>query len=175
MTRQEAIDVLTEDYPDAWYEEDLREAFDMAIEALKADVPGTNDGDMISRKAAIEALKEAFNPSITNFVKAKIAIDKLPSAQPEIIRCKDCKYWQDQEEEVVEVPICARPENKYEKFPFVMLLEDGEDRYKCEHHEDGSLKWTYLECDKCGRKTLAYCYEYQATELWNEGKTEEEQ
>ncbi len=54
-------------------------------------------------------------------------------------------------------------------------LEEGEDRYKCEHHEDGSLKWTYLECDKCGRKTAAYCYEYQATELWNEGKTEDEQ
>ena len=44
------------------------------------NVPNT---DLISRKAAIEALKEAFNPSITNFVKAKIAIDKLPSAQPE--------------------------------------------------------------------------------------------
>jgi len=43
-------------------------------------------------------------------------------AQPEIIRCKDCKYWQDQEEGVVEVPICARPENKYEKFPLVMLI-----------------------------------------------------
>ena len=92
-----------------------------AVESLP-DVPDTNDGDMISRKAVIEALKEALNPSITNFVKAKIAIDKLPSAQPEIIRCRDCKYWQDQEEEVVEVPICARPENKYEKFPFVMLI-----------------------------------------------------
>ena len=52
------------------------------VESLP-DVPDTNDGDMISRKAAIEALKEAFNPSITNFVKAKIAIDKLPSAQQE--------------------------------------------------------------------------------------------
>lgn len=40
--------------------------------------------DVISRKAAIDALKEAFNPSITNFVKAKIAIDKLPSAQPQL-------------------------------------------------------------------------------------------
>ena len=42
--------------------------------------------DLISRQAAIDALKEAFNPSITNFVKAKRAIDNLPSAQPEPIR-----------------------------------------------------------------------------------------
>lgn len=39
--------------------------------------------DTISRAAAIEALKEAFNPSITNFVKAKLAIENLPSAQLE--------------------------------------------------------------------------------------------
>lgn len=49
---------------------------------------------------------------------------------------------------------------------------EGEDRYRNEHHEDGSLKWTWLECDGCGRKTLAYCYEYQATDLWNKGKAE---
>ena len=48
--------------------------------------------DLISRQAAIDALKEAFNPSITNFVKAKIAIDNLPSAQP-VIRCKECEQW----------------------------------------------------------------------------------
>ena len=59
-----------------------------AVESLPY-VPGTNDGDMISRKAAIEALKEAFNPSITNFVKAKIAIDKLPSTQSEILACEE--------------------------------------------------------------------------------------
>jgi hypothetical protein len=53
--------------------------------------------------------------------------------------------------------------------------EEGEDRYKCEHHEDGSLKWSYLECDTCGRKTEAYCYEYQSTELWNKGKAMEQE
>ena len=55
----------------------------------------THSCDCISRQAAIDALKEAFNPSITNFVKAKIAIDKLPSAQPEIIHCRDCKHWRE--------------------------------------------------------------------------------
>lgn len=49
---------------------------------------------------------------------------------------------------------------------------DGESRYKNEHHEDGSLKWTWLECDGCGRATRAYCYEYQATDYWNKGEAE---
>lgn len=40
--------------------------------------------NLISRAAAIDALKEAFNPSITNFVKAKMAIDNLPPAQSEV-------------------------------------------------------------------------------------------
>ena len=39
--------------------------------------------DTISRAEAIDALKEAFNPSITNFVKANHVIENLPSAQPE--------------------------------------------------------------------------------------------
>lgn len=44
----------------------------------------------------------------------------------EVIRCKNCKFWQDQEEGVIEVPICARPENKYEKLPFrFMIGKDG--------------------------------------------------
>lgn len=58
--------------------------------------------------------------SIDRYIKA------LPSAQPEIIRCKDCKYWQDQEDGVVEVPICARPENKFDKHPMIMIIgKDG--------------------------------------------------
>ena len=48
--------------------------------------------------------------------------------------------------------------------------EPGEDVYENEHHEDGTLKWSYLECEKCGRRTSAYCYEYQSTEQWNNGK-----
>ena len=51
-------------------------------------------------------------------------------------------------------------------------VDEGESRYKNEHHEDGSLKWTWLECDSCGRATEAYCYEYQATDNWNKGKAE---
>ena len=61
-------------------------------------------------------------------------------------------------------PVCKKtPVRKQLHFK----LDKEEDRYKCEHHEDGSLKWTYLECPKCKMNTNAYCYEYQATQLWN--------
>ena len=67
--------------------------------------------DLISRQAAIEALEkvaelfpwrvpgnrdtydrynEAWNDAIE---RAEIEIEELPSAQPEIIRCKDCKWY----------------------------------------------------------------------------------
>ena len=59
--------------------------------------------DLISRQAAIEALAK-FVPyaicdesteSYTNgLTDAYNLILQLPSAQPEIIRCKDCKHWQ---------------------------------------------------------------------------------
>ena len=45
--------------------------------------------DLISRQAAIEALYhvDEYNG------RSVEAIRKLPPAQPEIIRCKDCKHW----------------------------------------------------------------------------------
>lgn len=67
--------------------------------------------DLISRQAAIDALEkvaelfpwrvpgnrdtydrynEAWNDAIG---RAEIEIEELPSAQPEIIRCRDCKWF----------------------------------------------------------------------------------
>ena len=45
--------------------------------------------DLISRQAAIDALEDA----TFDFEACKIVLEQLPSAQPEIIRCKDCKWW----------------------------------------------------------------------------------
>lgn len=57
--------------------------------------------------------------------------------QPEVIHCRDCKFWQDQEEGIIEVPICTRPENNYEKYPFVMLISgDGFCSYAERKSED---------------------------------------
>jgi len=99
MTAKEAIETLRANYPDACYEQ-LREAVDAAIEALKARDTAR---DTISRQAAIDALEkvaelfpwrvpgnrdtydrynEAWNDAIG---RAEIEIEELPSAQPELI------------------------------------------------------------------------------------------
>ena len=63
MTKEEAIETLKANYPDTCYEQ-LREAVDAAIEALKAqDVPDTNVGnnnDTIYRQTAIDARRYTF-------------------------------------------------------------------------------------------------------------------
>ena len=60
--------------------------------------------DLISRQAAIDAIKKHRQDVfvmmddcgfLSGLAKAMEIISKLPSAQPEIIRCKDCK-WKDE-------------------------------------------------------------------------------
>ena len=52
-----------------------------------------NSSDYISRQEAIDALREELKKSPTTAIRAMSAIKILPSAQPEIIRCKDCKHY----------------------------------------------------------------------------------
>ena len=52
--------------------------------------------DLIDRQAAIDAVNTIFavTPTQKDVVMDCIeAIVAVPSAQPEIIRCKECKYW----------------------------------------------------------------------------------
>ena len=60
--------------------------------------------DLISRHSAIEAIEQMQMPIMrsefpeeqfvfTGMSEALQAIKELPSAQPEIIRCKDCRWW----------------------------------------------------------------------------------
>ena len=68
--------------------------------------------DLISRQAAIDALRDArhrffvadeaggmgtvkWSEDVIYFAAAERVLSELPSAQPEIIRCKDCKHWFD--------------------------------------------------------------------------------
>ena len=44
--------------------------------------------DYISRQAAIEAINRAVTKEA-----ARRSVEGLPSVQPEIIRCKDCRWW----------------------------------------------------------------------------------
>lgn len=108
MTREEAIETLKANYPDACYGQ-LREAVGMAIEALKAQIDkDTNvpSNDTISRQAAIELIDAVFpvDPMKSEYAQgiacgaalAKTYIEQLPSAQPEPNYdewCTDCKEY----------------------------------------------------------------------------------
>ena len=58
--------------------------------------------DVISRQAAINAVKifleQTDAPEVYPGLIPALArvINNVPSAQPEIIQCKDCKYWNDE-------------------------------------------------------------------------------
>ena len=49
--------------------------------------------DLISRQAAIDELDKGAWGVEWDKTLAKAMIESLPSAQPEIIYCKDCKHW----------------------------------------------------------------------------------
>lgn len=77
-------------------------SLEYAIEALKKIPPAqptqNNDSnalkalDCIYRQAAIEAIGEIHSLDY-NAQAIKARIEQLPSAQPEIVRCKDCRRW----------------------------------------------------------------------------------
>ena len=48
--------------------------------------------DLISRAVAIDDLHTKDPSMIWDTADVEVWVDALPSAQPEIIRCKDCKY-----------------------------------------------------------------------------------
>ena len=49
--------------------------------------------DLISRQAAID-LWEKYHPTIAvDAMQYDAELRQLPSAQPELIRCKDCRWW----------------------------------------------------------------------------------
>lgn len=103
MSNQEAIALLRnlEDSLDAYCElnEEGKTAFRMAIEALScSEIP--NSSDTIYRQAAIDAIDKIFpaDPMRNDYTQgitcgaalAEEYIKQLPSAQQEIIYCKDC-------------------------------------------------------------------------------------
>ena len=53
--------------------------------------------DLISRQAAIDALDKRFDSipmeQTTEILLLRKDLRNLPSAQPELIRCKDCKHY----------------------------------------------------------------------------------
>lgn len=81
---------------DSLSESKLIGALDLAIEALGKDtnVPST---DTISRQDVIELVKNSYYnlaESMEDTWAMVADVERLPSAQPELIRCEDC-YWHD--------------------------------------------------------------------------------
>ena len=62
------------------------------------NVPDTNVGDLINREymKSLGATCIASRSKDGNMFPI-VSIDELPSVQPEVIRCKDCKWWDKQE------------------------------------------------------------------------------
>lgn len=84
MTNEETIKTLEANYPDACYEQ-LREAVDTAISALKAQQAA---GDTISRCELFNRLA-----NVQTLADAYAVIQGMPASQQEIIRCKECAHW----------------------------------------------------------------------------------
>jgi DNA-directed RNA polymerase subunit RPC12/RpoP len=101
MTAKEAIETLRANYPDACFEQ-LREAVDAAIEALKDAQPetheehtGTHACDCISRQAVFDLIEEMYYPeeeccgsdwrdgSNDTLDRISCKLTSLPSVQPE--------------------------------------------------------------------------------------------
>ena len=111
MTNEEAIDILRNA---AWLgtdadREQIENAVEMAINALTAQ-PETHEErtethacDCISRQAAINVIAKWMleyggygeEHGINALKQAAEEIKALPFAQPEIVRCKDCKWFHD--------------------------------------------------------------------------------
>ena len=59
--------------------------------------------DLISRQAAIDAINHIcpvdteYDCALLDRVDVRCVLSDLPSAQPEIIRCKDCEYGEQDE------------------------------------------------------------------------------
>ena len=51
-----------------------------------------SSADCISRKAAIDAVNAHYHDEYFNFYTVTEILKQLPSAQPEIIHCRECKY-----------------------------------------------------------------------------------
>lgn len=80
------------------YSEEVEEALNMAIEALEQEetlqnLTKPNKSDLISRQVAIDALNTGWWGVEWDKALATAMLKDLPSAQPEITRCKDCEHW----------------------------------------------------------------------------------
>ena len=114
ISRQAAIDAMNDlpkyfdktdtlclDYADvmAVLSEHLPAAQPKSEERTAESAQNVPNGELISKKAAIDATWEepTYTDPINVLTEVRDRIKALPSAQPEIIRCKDCEYGEQDE------------------------------------------------------------------------------
>ena len=78
--------------------------------------------DLISRQDAMRIASGYCHPA--NIAKE---LEKLPSAQPEIIRCKDCRYYGESLPDVDTRMICHKTALNYKPDDFCSYAERRED------------------------------------------------
>lgn len=101
---------LDDAYEQGWF--DLQKCIKgMPSAHLVNDSQGFSQGDLISRQDAID-LWDRYHPYISvTAMEYDKALRSLPSAQPEIIRCKDCTYFEyDHVENVDGIPLIVAHE-----------------------------------------------------------------
>lgn len=87
------------------------------------------ENDLISRQAAIRLVKTECNPygkPSLEYESGKKVIEYLktmPSAQPEIIHCKDCKFFEELHDGV---GYCERDKNSDDLYHVVLGVVDGD-------------------------------------------------
>ena len=80
--------------------------------------------DLISRQAAIDAVGSMLRRKFgIGGDLAEITLAGLPSAQPEIIRCKDCKYYREYDSEYVENAVVVQC--MADRYPISETIPDG--------------------------------------------------
>ena len=96
ISREAAIDELDKG---AWGVEWDKTLAKTMIESLPSAQPTQNTRvnsnnalDTISRQAAIDAVRTYYDDEYALADSIEELIEKLPSAQPEIVQCKDCKH-----------------------------------------------------------------------------------
>lgn len=136
MDREKAADLLdnligmVEDNHGADYDTALR----MGIEALSTSGDGPEPvDDTISRQAAIDALgdepevwtgKDEYAMVLNNqWHYDRNAIKAVPSAQPEIIRCTECKHYREYDSKYVENAVVVQC--MADRYPISETIPDG--------------------------------------------------
>ena len=99
IDRQTAIDAADRADYTGLAVEDVKKVTDEVVKEIKKLPPAQpevrtqmSSADCISRQEAIDAVMDEFKRIPTNAIRAKTRIEALPPAQPQIIRCKYCKY-----------------------------------------------------------------------------------